>query len=207
MNAIRTTSPSAAALATTSEAAPPVSSPYSSRLAKRLARSREFWAQWLRDPGLDVAEAVLRLRRFRGWSQEELADRMGTTQSSVARIERGRANVRLSTLVKLAEALNTTVRIDLEPVEMLERWPHYPRWWEREADGSLPYAALPTAEHPGASTEGPSLHLHLTVNNNNLTVVVPPSTLGLRPESAVAHGVTAEPHRVLLTRADTAVQP
>ena len=48
-------------------------------------------------------------RRELGLSQTEVAARMGTSQSAVARLERGDADVRLSTLQRYAEALDRQV--------------------------------------------------------------------------------------------------
>lgn len=48
-------------------------------------------------------------RRESGLSQTEIAARMGTSQSAVARIEHGDADVRVSTLERYAAALNRTV--------------------------------------------------------------------------------------------------
>ena len=62
---------------------------------------------------------------------------MDTRQPAVARLERGDANAKLATLVKLAEALDATVRIELDPVEMIDE-PRRPRWWEREAPAVTP---------------------------------------------------------------------
>ena len=45
-------------------------------------------------------------RRSAGLSQTEVAARMGTSQSAVARIESGDADVRLSTLERYAAALD-----------------------------------------------------------------------------------------------------
>ena len=44
-------------------------------------------------------------RRDAGLSQTEVAARMGTSQSAVARIEAGATDVRLSTLLRYAEAI------------------------------------------------------------------------------------------------------
>jgi transcriptional regulator with XRE-family HTH domain len=91
--------------------------------------SKEFWLQWLRRPALDVAESVIRLRRLRGLSQTQLAERMNTKQPAIARIESGEANVKIGTLAELAEALDTAVRVDLIPCEFLGSL-NAPRWWE-----------------------------------------------------------------------------
>lgn len=50
-------------------------------------------------------ETVATLRMKRGWSQQQLADAMGTSQPQVARIESGRLDPQLSTLRKLSNAL------------------------------------------------------------------------------------------------------
>ena len=52
-----------------------------------------------------------RIRQFRqkkGWSQEEFADRCGIHRSHMGEIERGHANVTLSTLVVVAQTLGTS---------------------------------------------------------------------------------------------------
>ena len=50
-------------------------------------------------------ELVYKLRRDAGLTQAELADRMGTTQSAIARIEGGGTRPTLETLEKLASAV------------------------------------------------------------------------------------------------------
>ena len=55
---------------------------------------------------LEVDTSKLRrLRREAALSQRELADRAGTTQETISRLERGHHAARGSTLRKLAEAL------------------------------------------------------------------------------------------------------
>lgn len=49
-----------------------------------------------------LGELIRRLRVERGWSQEELANATGFGRSMTSSIERGRQDVRISTLVKLA---------------------------------------------------------------------------------------------------------
>jgi predicted transcriptional regulator len=53
-----------------------------------------------------LAELVAR-RQSAGLSQTEVAARMGTSQSSVARLEAGQADVRLSTLERYAAAVGS----------------------------------------------------------------------------------------------------
>jgi len=48
---------------------------------------------------------ILRLRREKGWSQEELARRIGAKQESISHYECGRCFPGLRTSLKLAEVL------------------------------------------------------------------------------------------------------
>ena len=52
-----------------------------------------------------LAMEIHELREKRGLSQRELAERLGTTQSAVARLEAGNVSPSLPTLDKVAEAL------------------------------------------------------------------------------------------------------
>ena len=56
-------------------------------------------------------------RRERGLSQTEIAARMGTSQSAVARLERGELDARLSTVERYAAALDHTVDWQVRPHE------------------------------------------------------------------------------------------
>jgi len=53
----------------------------------------------------------------RGLSQTEVAARMGTSQSAVARLEAGSTDVRLSTLLRYAEAIGLELDVRLEARE------------------------------------------------------------------------------------------
>lgn len=59
-----------------------------------------------------LAQNIIRLRRSKGLSQEELADVCGLHRTYVGSVERGERNVTLSTLEVLASALGVSV-IDL----------------------------------------------------------------------------------------------
>lgn len=60
-----------------------------------------------------LAGELVELRRASGLSQTQLAARMGTSQSAIARLEAGDADLRLSTLERYAAALGREVRVDL----------------------------------------------------------------------------------------------
>ena len=60
-------------------------------------------------------ELVFRLRTDAGLTQRELASRMGTTQSAIARMEGGGARPSLETLEKLAAAVGFDLVVGVAP--------------------------------------------------------------------------------------------
>ena len=62
-----------------------------------------------------IAEQVTEQRRARGLSQKELAELTGTTQSAIARLESGGRPPRIDTLLRIAEALDCDLHVDLVP--------------------------------------------------------------------------------------------
>jgi transcriptional regulator with XRE-family HTH domain len=58
-----------------------------------------------------LARALILARQASGLTQEELAERMHTSQSAVARWESGKALPSSTTLKRIAEATNTQLRI------------------------------------------------------------------------------------------------
>lgn len=62
---------------------------------------------------LDVGEKVRAAREAAGLSQRELAARMGTSQAAVARLEAGGVGATLTTLQKVAAALDLKVTVEL----------------------------------------------------------------------------------------------
>ena len=58
---------------------------------------------------LSIGEAVERARLERGWTQAELAKRVGTSQSAIHRIEKGQQNVSLDMIRKLASVLERQI--------------------------------------------------------------------------------------------------
>ena len=61
-----------------------------------------------------MAQELIALRRRLGLSQTEVAARMGTSQSAVARLESAGADLRLSTLERYAAALDHRLEWRLE---------------------------------------------------------------------------------------------
>jgi len=64
-------------------------------------------------PEYEIIEAIIRKRLERGMSQKQLADKMGTKQSALSRLESGNYNPSLAFLKKVATALGTSVHISL----------------------------------------------------------------------------------------------
>lgn len=95
---------------------------------KKRAKKTEFLPlsqvkrEMLRDPKVkhayeelqlkyDIIRAVLDARIKKGVTQAELAERVGTTQSAIARFESGVSNPTLSFVQKITRALGTEIRI------------------------------------------------------------------------------------------------
>lgn len=85
----------------------------------------ELHERWSRDgayreayerlgPEFELARALIEARRRAGFTQAELAARMQTTQSAVARLESGRIRPSTRTLEKVAKATGTRLRIRFE---------------------------------------------------------------------------------------------
>ena len=79
------------------------------RLRERLAAAEDGWffAQ--------IADQVVEQRRARDLSQAELAALVGTTQSAIARLESGGRPPRIDTLLRIAEALDCELVVELRP--------------------------------------------------------------------------------------------
>jgi ribosome-binding protein aMBF1 (putative translation factor) len=71
------------------------------------------FAEALKEAGaqIDFGLWVAHLRECRGWTQAQLAERIGMAQSAVARIERGGRMPSLYTAQRFARALNVAVII------------------------------------------------------------------------------------------------
>jgi DNA-binding XRE family transcriptional regulator len=79
------------------------------RLRERIATGDRGWFF------AAIADKVADRRIQRGLSQRELAELVGTTQSAIARLERGGRPPRIDTLLKIAEALDCDLAVELVP--------------------------------------------------------------------------------------------
>lgn len=83
-------------------------------LKKRLMSNPEFQAEYEKaDAEFAVIEALIKARTRANLSQAELARRIGTTQSAIARLEGGGVSPSLSTLQRYAEATGSKLQIEL----------------------------------------------------------------------------------------------
>jgi ribosome-binding protein aMBF1 (putative translation factor) len=62
-----------------------------------------------------IAQQVVEQRRARELSQHELAELCGTTQSAIARFERGGRPPKIDTLLRMAEALDCELIVEFRP--------------------------------------------------------------------------------------------
>jgi ribosome-binding protein aMBF1 (putative translation factor) len=87
-------------------AASPVGAPASEARRRRARKSAEYRAAQERlAPYEAIARFVIQRRAELGLTQEQLAERMGTSHSAISRIESGQHPTSVTTLQRLAEAL------------------------------------------------------------------------------------------------------
>lgn len=87
----------------------------------------EVFDRWRQDPEyvaaydaleeeFAIANALIAARAHANLTQDEVAERMQTSQSAVARLEGGRSNASLRTLKRYAAATGTRLQISFQPV-------------------------------------------------------------------------------------------
>ncbi len=92
-----------------------------------MTRLKDLHRKWMKDPEyrkeydalegeFALAAEVAKARSRAGLSQAELARRMKTTQSTIARLESGRGKPSTRTLDRFAKATGHRVKISFEPV-------------------------------------------------------------------------------------------
>ncbi|MEH2513457.1 DNA-binding XRE family transcriptional regulator [Nitrobacteraceae bacterium AZCC 1564] len=83
-------------------------------LKKRLMHDPKFKQEYAKaDADYAIVEALIRARTRAKLSQAEVAKKIGTTQSAIARLEAGNVAPTLSTLRRYAEATGTKLKIGL----------------------------------------------------------------------------------------------
>jgi len=93
------------------------------KVTKKAVDFQEYLAEKLKNPKfkkyydeygkqLEIAYQILKLRRQKGMSQAELAKKVGTRQSDIARMESGQQNFTTDTLQKIASAFKCDLKIE-----------------------------------------------------------------------------------------------
>lgn len=91
-----------------------------------MTKMNDLHASWMKDDEyrreydaleteFALARAMIEARSKAGLTQEELAKRMETSQSAIARLETGRSIPSGRTLERFAKATGTNLRISFEP--------------------------------------------------------------------------------------------
>jgi ribosome-binding protein aMBF1 (putative translation factor) len=94
---------------------------------RRMIPVEESFAAWRKDPEylkaydaledeFSLAAAMTEARARAGLTQQQLAQRMQTTQAVIARLESGRVKPSTRTLERLAAATGMRLRISFEPI-------------------------------------------------------------------------------------------
>jgi len=93
-------------------------------MSKKFIPAKILFEEWDKDAAYGapeeefaLASQIIGARTHANLSQAELAARMNTSQSAIARLESGRFRPSTRTLEKLAAATGTRLRIVLEPVK------------------------------------------------------------------------------------------
>ena len=83
---------------------------------KQLLKDPEFKKEYeALEPEYALAAALIRLRLAKGLTQEQLATLLNTKQESIARLESGGSLPSLSTVRRVANALDAELEITLRP--------------------------------------------------------------------------------------------
>lgn len=94
-------------------------------MKRKMIAAEEVFAEWRKDAGyrnayaaledeFALAAAMIKARAKAGFTQEQLARKMHTTQAVIARLESGRVKPSTRTLERLAAATGMKLRITFE---------------------------------------------------------------------------------------------
>ncbi len=95
-------------------------------MTRKFIPASESFAKWRENPEYRAAydaleeefalvRALIEARARAGLTQEQVAQRMGTTQAVIARLEGGRVRPSTRTLERFAKATGTRLKISFEP--------------------------------------------------------------------------------------------
>ena len=82
---------------------------------KELLKDKAFAKEYNKlAPRYAAISQVIAARQKSGFTQKELADRLGTKQSAIARLEAGNTNPSIGFLERIASAMGTKLTIQLQ---------------------------------------------------------------------------------------------
>ena len=85
-------------------------------LTNELMLDPEFKREYERlQPEMDIKRAILNARINAGMTQTELSKKSGISQADICRLEKGTRNPSIALLKRLAEALDSTLKIEFVP--------------------------------------------------------------------------------------------
>lgn len=85
-------------------------------LTNELMQDEEFRREYeALQPEMDIKRAILEARIKSGLTQMELSEKSGIAQADISRLENGTRNPSLALLKRLAEAMDSTLRIEFIP--------------------------------------------------------------------------------------------
>ena len=89
-----------------------------SELHKKWSKDPEYRSAYDKlGPEFKIARLLIEARTQAGLTQAQLAERIQTTQSAVARFESGRIHPSTNTLKKIAQATGTRLKISFEAIK------------------------------------------------------------------------------------------
>ena len=125
----------------------PIGTPAAEAARRRAASSEAYRSEWARlEPFEKIARQVIALRAQHGLTQQELAERVGTSHSQISRIESGQHRTSLETLRRIAEAFGLELAVTFEPGARVSTEP---------PASTGPSQALPAALDPARAPRSP----------------------------------------------------
>ena len=90
------------------------------KLTEELMQDPEFKKEYdALQPEMDITRAILDARIRAGLTQTQLSEKSGISQADISRLEKGVRNPSLALLMRLAEAMDSTLKIEFVPKKHL----------------------------------------------------------------------------------------
>ena len=85
-------------------------------LTEELMQDSQFREEYEKiQPEMDIKRALMQARIQSGMTQVQLSEASGISQADISRLENGTRNPSLGLLKRLADAMNTTLKIEFIP--------------------------------------------------------------------------------------------